>query len=99
MERFLPTLANENFQEPTKSLVQGLHGSYKCGLIGLKAVSQSPFKIPGQKNADFKKVQKFRKFDPDIKLTASSILGIFEIGFINPFLTSLFKLTYLFRLI
>jgi len=49
MERFLPTLANENFQEPTKSLVQGLHGSYKCGPIGLKAVSQSPFKIPGQK--------------------------------------------------
>ena len=55
----------------------------KCGLTGLIAVSKSPFEIP--RHADFKKVQKFRKFDPDIKLTASSILGIFEIGFINPF--------------
>ena len=61
---------------------QGLPGQ-KCGLTGLIAVSKSPFEIP--RHADFKKVQKFRKFDPDIKMTASSILGIFEIGFINPF--------------
>ena len=45
----IDNMANGNFPEPTKSLVQRLHGSYKCGLTRLKAVSKSPFKIPRHK--------------------------------------------------